>query len=133
MVFTGLAIIWSDQLSVTLINGAVFCETVGFSAIDAVQNGDKDNQRCRKRCVQRMYARFFALYALKLQTCAYHVRGKINSTQTDFGFMRNQIKIPLKLSQNDKFTTSFAGLPRQQSKRSYNINAAFDHSTLHIM
>ena len=32
---------------------------------------------------------------------------KISGTQTVFGFMRTEIKIPLKLSHNDNFSTSF--------------------------
>ena len=58
---------------------------------------------------------------------------KISGTLTVFGFMRTQIIIPLKLSQNGNFSISFVWLLCQQSKSSYNIYAAFDPSILHIM
>ena len=58
---------------------------------------------------------------------------KISGTLTVFGFMRTQIIIPLKLSQNDNFSTSFVWLLCQQSKSSYNIYAAFDRSMQYIM
>ena len=58
---------------------------------------------------------------------------KISGTLTVFGFMRTQIKIPLKWSQNDSFSTSLVWRLCQESKSSNNINAAFDRSTLHIM
>ena len=83
-----------------------------------------------------MYALFFALYALKIQTCAYHVRSKNQQYANSFRFYVYSDKkneIPLKLSQNDKLSASFVLLLCQQSKSSYNINAAFDRSILHIM
>ena len=86
-----------------------------------------------------MYAQLFALYALKIQTCAYDVRSEnqryANSLRF-YAYSDLKKKKPLKLSQNDIFfSTSFVWLLCQQSKRSYNndINAAFDRSILHIM
>ena len=58
---------------------------------------------------------------------------KISGTQAVFDFMCTQIKIPLKLSQNENCLASFVWLLCQQSKSSYNIKAAFDCSILHIM
>ena len=58
---------------------------------------------------------------------------KISGTIKVLGFMRTQIKIPLKLSQNDNFSTRFVWLLCQQSKSRFNINAAFDRFILHIM
>ena len=59
---------------------------------------------------------------------------EISGTQTVFDLMRTQIKkIPLKLSQNDNLSTSIVWLLCQQSKSSYNINAASDRFILHIM
>ena len=49
---------------------------------------------------------------------------KISGTLTVFGFMRTQIKIPLKLKQTGNFSSSFVWLLCQQSKSSYHINAA---------
>ena len=51
---------------------------------------------------------------------------KISGTQTVYDLMRTQIKIPLKLSQNDNLSTSIVRLLCQQSKSSYNMNAASD-------
>ena len=51
---------------------------------------------------------------------------KISGTQTVCNLMRTQIKIPLKLSQNDNLSTSIVRLLCQQSKGSYNMNAASD-------
>ena len=42
---------------------------------------------------------------------------KISGTQTVYDLMRTQIKIPLKLSQNDNLSTSIVRLLCQQSKR----------------
>ena len=47
--------------------------------------------------------------------------------------MRTQIKIPLKLSQNDNLSTSIVRLLCQQSKSSYNTNATSDRFILHTM
>ena len=58
---------------------------------------------------------------------------KISGTQTVYDFMRTQMKIPLKLSQNDNLSTSIVRLLCQQSKSSYNMNAASDHFILHTM
>ena len=58
---------------------------------------------------------------------------KISSTQTVFGFMRTQTKIPLKLTQCDTFSTSFVWLLCQQSKSSYIINAGILHQFLVIV
>ena len=53
---------------------------------------------------------------------------KISGTQTVYDLMLTQIKIPLKLSQNDNLSLLF-----QQSKSSYNMNAASDRFILHTM
>ena len=58
---------------------------------------------------------------------------KISGTQTVYDLMRTQIKIPLKLSQNDNLSTSIVRLLCQQSKSSYNMNAASDRFILHTM
>ena len=58
---------------------------------------------------------------------------KISGTQTVYDLMRTQIKIPLKLSQNDNLLTSIMRLLCQQSKSSYNMNAASDRFILHTM
>ena len=58
---------------------------------------------------------------------------KIGGTQTVYDLMRTQIKIPLKLSQNDNLSTSIVRLLCQQSKSSYNMNAASDRFILHTM
>ena len=58
---------------------------------------------------------------------------KISGTQTVYNLMRTQIKVPLKLSQNDNLSTSFVRLLCQQSKSSYNMNAASDRFILHTM
>ena len=52
---------------------------------------------------------------------------EISGTQTVFDLMRTQIK------QNDNLSTSIVWLLCQQSKSSYNINAASDRFILHIM
>ena len=58
---------------------------------------------------------------------------KISGTQTVYDLMRTQIKISLKLSQNDNLSTSIVRLLCQQSKSSYNMNAASDRFILHTM
>ena len=58
---------------------------------------------------------------------------KISGTQTVYDLMRTQINIPLKLSQNDNLSTSIVRLLCQQSKSSYNMNAASDRFILHTM
>ena len=58
---------------------------------------------------------------------------KISGTQTVYDLICTQIKIPLKLSQNDNLSTSIVRLLCQQSKSSYNMNAASDHFILHTM
>ena len=83
-----------------------------------------------------MYALFFALYALKIQTCAYHaVRSKNQRYTNSFRFYvySDKKRIHLKLPQNDNFSAIFVWLLCLQSKSSYNINAAFDRPILHIM
>ena len=72
-------------------------------------------------CTHRKFRPVRTMYAVK-----------ISGTQTVFGFMHTQIKkkIPLKLSQNDNFSTSFVWLLCQQWKSSYNINVAFAGSIL---
>ena len=52
---------------------------------------------------------------------------------SDYDLMRTQIKIPLKSSQNENLSTSIVRLLCQQSKSSYNMNAASDRSILHTM
>ena len=58
---------------------------------------------------------------------------KISGMQTVYGLMRTQIKILLKLSQNDNLSNSIVRLLCQQSKSSYNMNAASDRFILHTM
>ena len=58
---------------------------------------------------------------------------KISGTQAVYDLMRTQIKIPLKWSQNDNLSTSIVRLLCQQSKSSYNMNAASDRFILHTM
>ena len=58
---------------------------------------------------------------------------KISGTQTVYDLMHTQIKIPLKLSQNDNLSTSIVRLLCQQLKSSYNMNAASDRFILHTM
>ena len=72
-------------------------------------------------CTHKKFRPVHTLYAVK-----------ISSTQTVFSFMRTLDKIPLKLSQNENFSTTFVWLLCQQSKRSYNIDEAFDHSILQL-
>ena len=56
-----------------------------------------------------MYARFFALYAYKIQTCAYHARSKNQRYANSFQFYAYSDKIPLKLSQNGNFQLDLSG------------------------
>ena len=77
--------------------------------------------------------KIFRSVRIRNQTLRIMYTVKISGTQIVFGFMRTQIKLPLQLSQNDNFSFSFVWLLCQQSKSSYNINAVFDHSILHII
>ena len=65
--------------------------------------------------------------------CVPCMQKKISGTQTVYDLMRTQIKIPLKWSQNDNLSTSIVRLLCQQSKSSYNMNAASDRFILHTM